>query len=195
VGALLSAAAPHMARTAGGCNVKNATLSLPAGQTAISVPTDASPAYIALGVGVQNYTCTAAGTYTSAGALAELFDISCLVGKPSFATIQDSRGLPCLGRHYFITNPANSSTISPEFDLGRSKGPGTAGIIIAKKLGGIPSPVGPTNVDWLELGNQSGGLAKYVFRVDTQGGQPPASCKPGSPLLSVPYKAKYWLFK
>jgi hypothetical protein len=58
----------------------------------------------------------------------------------------------------------------------------------------VASPAGTANVDWLELGNVAGSLAKYVFRVDTKAGQPPASCTPGSRVISVKYSAKYWFF-
>jgi hypothetical protein len=37
----------------------------------------------------QNYTCGSTGTFASAGAVAKLFDISCAVNTPLFATIQD----------------------------------------------------------------------------------------------------------
>ena len=46
------------------CPVNAATLTLPLNQTALAVPAGVSPVNIALGVGVQNYTCSAAGTYT-----------------------------------------------------------------------------------------------------------------------------------
>jgi hypothetical protein len=194
--------------------VKDAVLQLPAGQTALSLPTDASLEFIAMGVGVQNYTCTAAGTYVTAGALAELYDVGCLYGNPAFDSIQDfgyilyagtpprthidgpNAGLALLGQHYFITNPTNASTISPVFDFSSSALKGDPnGKVVVKRLGGIPSPARPQNVDWLELGNQEGELAKYVFRVATKAGQPPATCQPGSEPISIKYSAKYWFFK
>jgi hypothetical protein len=45
------------------CSLQNAKMSLPAGQTALAQQTVA-PAFIGIGVGVQNYTCNAtSGTY------------------------------------------------------------------------------------------------------------------------------------
>lgn len=50
-----------------GCDISSASISseLPASQTVLVAPST-SPDFIGLGVGVQNYTCAAAGTYTSA---------------------------------------------------------------------------------------------------------------------------------
>ncbi|KAG8710338.1 hypothetical protein FRC11_004604 [Ceratobasidium sp. 423] len=204
-----------------GCSVSNATLSLPSNQTAITVPTG-TPVYIALGVGVQNYTCGSTGTFASVGAVAKLFDISCLVNTPLFPKIQDIvfaitenakdqavvdkietilKSSPVtLGDHYFIHNPAvNGTSLSPVFDFraGVKKGD-PSGFVAAKKIGGIPSPAGSSNVDWLMLQNIGGAiggtLANYVMRVDTKAGQPPTSCTPNA-TVSVPYTAKYWLYK
>ncbi|CAE6439288.1 unnamed protein product [Rhizoctonia solani] len=204
-----------------GCSLSNAKLSVPPNQTALTVPTG-SPVYIALGVGVQNYTCGASGTFTSVGAVAKLFDISCLVNTPLFPGIQDlvfavagnAKGQaliskietilkPCpvtLGDHYFIPNPAvNGTGLTPVFDFraGVKKGDPT-GFVAVKKLGGTPSPAGSSNVDWLMLENIGGAiggsLANIVMRVDTKSGQPPTSCAPNA-TISVPYTTKYWMYK
>ena len=37
---------------------------LPSGQTTLSIPSGQKPLHVGLGVGVQNYTCSTAGTYT-----------------------------------------------------------------------------------------------------------------------------------
>jgi hypothetical protein len=47
----------------GACPVMGATLTFPEGQTALSIPYGQVPNYITLGTGVQNYTCSDAGTY------------------------------------------------------------------------------------------------------------------------------------
>ena len=44
------------------CSVASATPSLPAGQTNVTVPSG-TPFMVALGVGVQNYTCASTGAY------------------------------------------------------------------------------------------------------------------------------------
>jgi hypothetical protein len=89
-----------------GCPIANAKPNVPSSQAAVTIPSG-SPVYIALGVGVQvrvpiyssqefsltdimqNYTCGSTGTFTSAGAVAKLFDVSCLVNTPLFSGIQD----------------------------------------------------------------------------------------------------------
>ncbi|KAJ8502611.1 hypothetical protein ONZ45_g11598 [Pleurotus djamor] len=200
-----------------GCNISNAKLPLPAGQTGLVPPTSA-PSYISVAIGVQNYTCTDAGTFTSAGAVAELFDISCLYGTPAFNSIEDvfyaawkilPKGISTsqvisllhlaktptvLGQHYFITNPITGSGISPIWDFtsqGATKG-NTDAFVVGARLGGLPAPTGSKDVDWLLIGGVQGKLADQIYRVDTVGGQPPASCKPGS-TTSVKYASKYWL--
>ncbi|CAE6415038.1 unnamed protein product [Rhizoctonia solani] len=204
-----------------GCSLSKAKLSLPSNQTVLTVPSG-TPVYVALGVGVQNYTCGSTGTFTSAGAVAKLFDLSCFVNKPIFSGIQDvvfaaagnAKGQalvrkietilkPCpviLGDHYFIPNPAvNGTGLTPVFDFraGVKKGD-PAGFAAVKKLGNTPSPAGSSNVDWLMLqnigGDIGGSLANTVMRVDTKGGQPPASCTLNA-TISVPYAAKYWMYK
>ncbi|CAE6401873.1 hypothetical protein ACGC1H_000220 [Rhizoctonia solani] len=204
-----------------GCSLSNAKLSLPSNQTALTVPTG-TLVYIALGVGVQNYTCGSTGTFTSVGAVAKLFDISCLVNTPLFPGIQDlvfavadnAKGQALiskietilkhcpvtLGDHYFIPNPAvNGTGLTPVFDFraGVKKGD-SMGFAAVKKIGNTPSPAGSSNVDWLMLqnigGDIGGSLANTVMRVDTKGGQPPASCT-SNVTISVPYAAKYWMYK
>ncbi|CAE6386181.1 unnamed protein product [Rhizoctonia solani] len=184
-----------------GCDVSSAQLALPA---TLSIPSGSWPEYIALGVGTQNYTCSAAGTYTSAGAVATLIDLSCLEqSEPeTFENIQTyaynvignwnnveatlGPYIHVLGKHYFVSQ---SGAIAPKFDFSQTGN----GYVISKKIGGASSPDGTQNVDWLELQNTSGSLAKYVYRVNTQGGQPPASCTLGQS-VTVPYTAKYWFF-
>ena len=50
-------------------------------------------------------------------------------------------------------------------------------IIFAQKVKSAPSPNGPQNVDWTELKKVSGGLSNLVYRVETVGGQPPATVR------------------
>ncbi|KIJ91875.1 hypothetical protein K443DRAFT_114457 [Laccaria amethystina LaAM-08-1] len=179
------------------CDISHAQMALPANQTALAQPSGA-PSFVLLGVGVQNYTCSAAGTYASAGAVAQLFDISCLVQSPAFDNVQDIaflKPLTRMGDHYFVTSPSGTG-ISPVWDFrafGRFKGNANA-MVLAAKVANLPSPAGPQNVDWLQLKSVSGELATQIYRTDTRSGQPPASCTPGSALISVKYTSKYWLF-
>jgi len=190
-----------------GCPITG-TPDLPTNQTLLAVTTGLKPQFVGLGMGVQNYTCSAAGTYVSAGAVATLLDASCFVNTPLFtklpslasAVSQRSAATASiakligkspftLGNHFFVGNAAGG--ISPEFDFTASQKSATD-FVIAAKTGNLASPAGKTNVDWLMLNKVSGGIGTQVFRVDTNGGQPPASCTPGSALISVPYAANYW---
>ncbi|KAH7317521.1 hypothetical protein B0J17DRAFT_724362 [Rhizoctonia solani] len=183
-----------------GCDVSTAQLALPSSPD-ISVPSGVKPQYVTLGAGTQNYTCSSAGTYTSAGAVANLIDISCAYASdpdlfnnvqiyaynllPDWQFASDPYTY-IIGKHYFISQ---NGSIAPKFDFTQTG----KGYTVTKKIGDIASPGGSQNVDWLELQNTSGSLAKYVFRVVTQGGQPPASCTVGQ-TVTVPYTAKYWFY-
>jgi hypothetical protein len=192
-----------------GCPVSSDVLSLPTNQTVLAIPDGTKPVAIALGIGTQNYTCTAAGNYTSAGAVATLLDVSCLYKTPLFARIQDDiMRLPAnrrdalvqamlptplhIGDHYFITNPITGTGISPKF--AQTANGGAVFTTLAKK-GGVKSPVGAQNVDWLQLSSVQGDWASTVFRVDTVLGQPPATCSKAGDAVQVPYAAKYWFYK
>jgi hypothetical protein len=122
-----------------------------------------------------------------------------------------------LGHHYFVTTPGGTG-VSPTFDFRADSEKGNPNaFVISAKAGDILAPQDPkTNVDWLELKAIAGqgALAKYVFRILTIGGQPPASvrsftcpiqchfvwleiplqCTPGSAPIAVPYAANYCAF-
>lgn len=62
---VLAVAAPALALPGlkfTGCDLSRAKLALPTNQTALVAPTTA-PSFVALGVGVQNYTCTDASVF------------------------------------------------------------------------------------------------------------------------------------
>ncbi|KZT25687.1 hypothetical protein NEOLEDRAFT_1241563 [Neolentinus lepideus HHB14362 ss-1] len=207
-----SSTSPHGASPMN-CNVADIQLHLPAEQTVLSPP-NVTLSYVALGLGVQNYTCSNTSTWTNVGAVAELFDISCLYNTPLFDPISNAAfaawnvtpeapldlisafsGNPIvLGQHYFIPSPTGSG-VSPKFDFtsAREKGHPEA-FVVGAKVGDLPAPTGKGDVDWLQLKSVQGELASTVYRLQTRGGQPPASCKQGSPPLSVKYAAQYWFF-
>ncbi|KAJ7485728.1 hypothetical protein FB451DRAFT_1350190 [Mycena latifolia] len=219
VALLVSAAPAFPAPPAKGqcCDTSAAIMDLPTNQTQLVSPTTA-PLYVALGVGIQNYTCSATTLkYTSIGAVASLFDISCIDKTPAFATVQTTAfkawsAVPAgisantigtkiaaptlLGFHYFVPSPSGTG-ISPMWDFtstGKNAGNATA-FVIAAKAGDILAPTdSATNVDWLALNNVQGSLASKIFRVDTVNGQPPTSCVAGSADISVKYTAKYYLY-
>ncbi|KAJ7062682.1 hypothetical protein C8F01DRAFT_1023734 [Mycena amicta] len=194
------------------CDTSSITMDdLPAGQTQLVAPTTA-PIYVLLGVGIQNYTCSSAGAYSSIGAVASLFDISCVDGADyadiqttayddwtaASATVANSIGASVgapdlLGFHYFVT-AASGTGISPKWDLTTSTNDASS-FVIGAKVGDIAAPSDPSvNVDWLALNGASGSLASKIFRIDTVGGQPPTSCTVGSDPISVKYTAKYLLY-
>ncbi|CAK5276958.1 unnamed protein product [Mycena citricolor] len=196
------------------CNPTRASPDLPAGQTTLVAP-NLPVKFVTLGVGIQNYTCSSTTlTYTSIGAIASIFDISCLEGTVGFDNLQEyafdvwseEKGLGLvdgigplfgasrkLGNHFFVTSPSGTG-ISAEWDFSSSLGPGTSSFVIASKIADLVAPKNPSvNVDWLELAQLKGTLATNVFRIDTVGGQPPTSCKAGSS-ISVKYVAKYWFY-
>lgn len=142
--------------------------------------------------------------YRSVGAVAELFDVSCLPptmfnvvtdmalqawkSAPAKVTAQDVvKGLSqfktsaVLGQHYFITNPITGTGLSPKWDFTSASQKGNSNaFIVAAKTGDVPAPSNPkTNVDWLSLGKAQGDLADQVYRFETRDGQPPATvCLP-----------------
>ncbi|KAF9049293.1 hypothetical protein BDZ89DRAFT_941180, partial [Hymenopellis radicata] len=164
-----------------------------------------APKYVTVGGGTQNYTCGTDGKYASVGAVAQLFDLSCIVFTDTFLEVQDllievileaplssrtydEQTLPFLADHYFVQNPVTGVGISPKFDFTATVGD----FVVGKSEVSTPAPTGPQDVNWLKLSNIEGGLSQLVFRTDTRRGQPPASCTYGSDTdLQVPYAAKY----
>jgi len=211
---------PSNARRAmrsGRCNTTTAALPAPSGQTTLVKPS-VPPSFIGIGVGTQNYTCGSDGTYTSIGAVVQVFDISCLQCKRDFLTIQNEamtawaaapasasaievvssfpplKKASLLGQHYFIQN-TTSGGISPVWDFRANAFAGNpSAFVVAAEVGGIPAPTGPSDVDWLALKGLEGELATQVFRVETKSGQPPASCTSGSAPITVKFTTQYWLY-
>jgi len=161
-----------------------------------------------LGVGVQNYTCSTAGNYTSTGAVASLYNLACISHSTEFDVIQDlayelwndypANATPpmsstLMGNHFFITSPSGTG-LSPVWDYraGAAKGNSEA-FVLAAKVADVPAQ-SAQDVDWLQLKSVSGALATQIFRTDTRGGSPPTTCTPGSAPISLRYVAKYWLY-
>jgi len=191
------------------CDLSDVQLSLPSNnRTVFSTPTSPLTSLV-LGVGVQNYTCSTAGTYKSIGAVASLYDLACISQSPEFDNMQDlafelwnaspTDGKPpksssFMGNHFFITSPSGIG-LSPVWDYraGAAKGNPNA-FVLAAKVADVAAPTSSKDVDWLQLKSVSGSLATQIYRTDTRGGSPPTSCKPGSAPISLKYVAKYWLY-
>jgi len=213
----------HGGSSLGGCDVSSAILPLPSGQSVLKAPSNEPVHFIGVAFGVQNYTCSSANNYTNVGAVAELFDVSCLyhsdpgllstIQEPLFAawsnftsdvTIQEAiEFLPhivpadlILAQHYFIRNSAGG--LSPTWDFRATKrfrGVQDA-LFVGKAAASLPDPINPAvDVAWLDVGHVSGDIAAEVFRINTVGGQPPSSCTFGSsPNITVKYSSQYWFF-
>lgn len=169
-------------------------------------PAGQSLVVIALGRGVQNYTCVdTTSTPVALGAVATLFDGTALatINESAFNALPPKAvyvplnspifsDLPVLGHHYFIADGTPTFNISAKGD-----------ILYAKKTADIKAPstanAGPAGtgaVDWLTLvakpGYPSVGL-QTVYRVVTAGGNPPTTC-PSAGVISVQYSAEYWFY-
>ncbi|OCH85781.1 hypothetical protein OBBRIDRAFT_285503 [Obba rivulosa] len=201
------------------CDVSAFVPTFPPNQTQLVVPNNTVPSFIGLAFGVQNYTCTQFNNFTNVGAVAELIDISCLTAIPGVlntiqdplyafwtnftgASIQEIINLfhlidppEVLAQHYFVSNPLTGMGVSPKWDFtssGEFEGNPDA-FIVAKGKGSLPAPTNATiDVNWLDVANVEGSIASEVFRIDTRGGQPPASCLFNQTAdISVKYVSKY----
>lgn len=180
---------------------------------------DTHLSHVAIGRGVQNYTCansSSSGTPTPAGAIASLYNITCTeCNYPSLSTTMTNlvihyplpsnptdnfqpTNLLLSGHHFFVDNT------TPIFNL--DLGPQAQyGYAVTKKDSASPAPSdapkglnGEAAVAWLKLNTIDGtkGGLKHVYRVNTVGGSPPKTCegvKPGV-LFSVEYAAQYWVY-
>ena len=202
-------------------DLSNVTIPLsPAQLTALGAPTTPLTA-VGLGFGVQNYTCSANNVFVcvfafyvhlraetdrrdrSAGAVAELFDISCLASTNSklLSTIHNDlfkiwnspaangvtiqqlidilpKVVPSdliLSQHYFNKNAAGG--ISPVWDFRATpKFQGVANaVFVGKALANTPDADPTKNVPWLHLGKVSGDISDEIYRISTAGGVAPSS--------------------
>jgi len=201
-----------------GCDLSQAKITMLDNQATLAKPTGV-PTSVSLGVGVQNYTCTA-GTFTSTGAVAELFDASCAASKPELSKISGMafdvwNKVPSnlmsaqqmidllakipfppvtnsvLGQHYFVST---GNSTAPKWDYGASKGKGQASyFVIGAKDAALAAP-NAADVPWLQLHAVQGELSKTMYRVFTRGGQAPKTCEAGAKDISVKYAAVYVMY-
>ncbi|KAL7008475.1 hypothetical protein EMMF5_001736 [Cystobasidiomycetes sp. EMM_F5] len=171
-----------------GCDVSKATFDLPSG---VAIPAGQTPTFVALGRGVQNYTCTN-GTFAKNMAVATLFDASCAVNSPlvkltdlpSLAmkgpdptnlptTVQSCIGKAKLGDHFFQKLSPTAASANPVFDFS-SSGHSYAAF---SKASSAASPQGASNIAWLQLANVEGSMATTGLRINTVGGVAPATVR------------------
>ncbi|KAH8799063.1 hypothetical protein F5884DRAFT_863710 [Xylogone sp. PMI_703] len=179
------------------------TTTLPAPASTLSIK------HIALGYGLQNYSCAAINSRpVPIGALATLFDftpfafadengfntipsIVVYITPPSFHTLSlITEIFPLLGYHYF------SADGTPVFDLtGLDKyfyGKKTADL--RAPASAAKGPAGTGAVDWLQLQDKGASIGvREVYRVVTAGGAAPDVCTVTG-IISIQYAAEYWFY-
>jgi hypothetical protein len=165
-----------------------------------------------VGRGVQNYTCASKNSSpVSTGAVATLYDVSCLVSTPESQYQLDNFIVPTAlslsseaianylhtkvptaasGRHYFRADG------TPYFETE------SGDFIYAAKDAAVPAPpnaLGNKNgpaIAWLKLSQKAGesyGNIQQVYRVVTAGGAAPQTCKKAGG-LSIEYVTEYWMY-
>jgi len=96
------------------------------------------------------------------------------LGPELVQLMKDRHNINVEGQHYFVQQ---NSGLVPVWDLrssGENAGNSNA-IVFAQKIHNVPSPDGPTNVDWVELQKLSGSLSNLVYSIKTVSGQPPST--------------------
>ncbi|KIR40052.1 hypothetical protein I307_04848 [Cryptococcus deuterogattii 99/473] len=154
------------------------------GQSSLAVSDGEVSSMIAVGRGIQNYTCTS-GVYVSIGALANLFDVTCfyaltagsidpsfinsILPKMMFVVLDhpNTDDVPVAFDHLFVINFYRK----PEFVTDTDR-------VLVSKAATLDDPYNAAiNVPWLKLVavESQGTYAKSVFRINTFQGQPPSS--------------------
>ncbi|KAK3997650.1 hypothetical protein QBC44DRAFT_315314 [Cladorrhinum sp. PSN332] len=194
-------------------------VSLPAEAAALPPP---SPGlylkHVAIGRGTQNYTCDLSNSTAipvANGAVATLFNASCVTATfpdvlrmMTRAALQfdlsDSEAMNRLaptnlgvsGIHTFTnpTTPFFNLDVSSQWKLGE---------IPAGKNASIPAPAGAQTgqkgeaaVSWLKLSAKPGatGGLQEVYRLETVGGSPPATCQGQPASFEIQYSTQYWFY-
>ncbi|OAL04989.1 hypothetical protein IQ06DRAFT_103256 [Phaeosphaeriaceae sp. SRC1lsM3a] len=164
--------------------------------------------HIAIGRGIQNYTCASAEAAPVAiGAIATLFNATCDSARLNERVMTDITTLALnyaipkgpeadqrlSGHHYFTDKKV------PMFDLrtdGTNYGYVQALPDVVKSAAPKDASTGPNqmgSVAWLKL-NAVEGDYKEVYRVHTAGGAPPKTCDGMGSAFSVEYSAQYWFY-
>ncbi|KAE9378119.1 hypothetical protein N431DRAFT_500819 [Stipitochalara longipes BDJ] len=187
------------------------TLPLTGGATELPT-TNLTLQVVAIGRGIQNYTCSAIGAVpVQLGAIATLYDATSLAWTnlallhtiPSIVVTkplppgymaQSGQHFDVIGNHFF------DSASTPTFILSEASPP-RAGFM-AKTLG-VNAPVGASKgpagtgaVAWLDLNNKPGYVQKnitQVYRVETAGGNNFPNCTSVG-VQTVQYAAEYWFY-
>ncbi|KAK2072296.1 hypothetical protein P8C59_006658 [Phyllachora maydis] len=207
------------------CDMAHAVIALGGAAGSLPAPSAGlTLKHVAIGRGTQNYTCDTSAPRAApiaTGALATLFNASCVAATdpdlldllPRVALQFDlSSGGPgpaaaagpplppsdlaISGHHYF------ASATTPFFDLDAAGlRLGTAPCLknnsMAAPPGAPPGRHAEPAVAWLKLLARPGatGRLQEVYRVNTAGGSPPATCAGMPPAFEVQYSAQYWFYQ
>ncbi|RAL13802.1 DUF3455 domain-containing protein [Aspergillus homomorphus CBS 101889] len=176
--------------------------------------------FIALGRGTQNYTCPTTRNNSmrvpiATGAVATLYDASCLISSSSSGGAQLLHALPSftqpisqevlalyavllsreaiIGEHYFSADGV------PVFDLhaawyGKEGGRYEGTWVRTKKVESVVASDAGRDVPWLKLVGVEGKGVEEVYRVHTAGGASPATCAGQKGEFGVEYAAEYWFY-
>ncbi|KAI2471885.1 hypothetical protein F4781DRAFT_428889 [Annulohypoxylon bovei var. microspora] len=173
--------------------------------------------HVAVGRGTQNYTCdttNATAIPVAVGAVATLFNASCVASTypdlfqllPKLAlqfnltTQEDSLMGPTdlmISGHHFFTDDT-----TPFFNLDTNKY--NLGEAPCSKANQTSAPddaprgqQGEKAVAWLKLNTRTGatGNLQEVYRINTAGGSPPATCQGQAAAFEVQYSAQYWFWE
>lgn len=175
-------------------------------------PTSLTLKHIFLGRGTQNYTCaTASSVPVAAGALATLYDVSCLANNDKTRAQLANKFIPdLLGKFSKSVEsllPAKASPAHAGIHYFRADGAPVFVLndgcsIAAGKVAGCAAPITATGnangaaVDWLKLARRetevSAGIEE-VYRVQTAGGRAPAACT-AEGWITVDYVTEYWMY-
>lgn len=206
-------------------------IALPSYASGLTTASGLKPVYVALGRGTQvcspsincqaaltqsqNYTCadsTSSSTPVSAGAVARLYDATCIAAnypslleklprlayKITLPSSEDASfplsNIDLLGHHFFY------DATTPEFNLNTTPDK-QHGIVMTKKGGSIDAPSTAFSgeygaVAWLYLTSTDGTVGNYksVYRVDTAAGSPPKTCQGMPSAFQMQYAANYYFF-
>lgn len=164
--------------------------------------------HVAIGRGTQNYTCansSAQAAPVQVGALASLFNATCLVAPypqllstipgialefpiPDSSDTNSPANILLSGHHYFTDSTTaffNLNTTLHDW-----------GSVACKKSNSSSSPDPTMDVPWLKLTSKSaaGCTISEVYRLNTAGGIPPATCDGQPAHIQVQYSAEYWFW-
>jgi hypothetical protein len=164
--------------------------------------------HVAIGRGTQNYTCangTAQPAPVSVGALATLFNATCLAAPypqllntmpgialqfpvPDSSDVDSPANILLSGHHYF------TDVTTPFFNLNTTLH--DWGSVACKKNNTSNAPDPSMDVAWLKLisKDSSGCTISEVYRLNTAGGQAPATCVGQGANIQVQYSAEYWFW-